>query len=314
MKTQHVISFGSLNMDLVARVPRLPGAGETLAGLSFVTVPGGKGANQAVAVARLGMPTVMVGRVGSDSFGQTLLQALQASGVQTGGVCVDEAHHTGVALITVSQAGENHIVIIPEANGQLDEDDVHRCCQYLVGASLLLLQLEIPLGVVQAVAVAARERGVPVILDPAPAQELPSELYACVSILTPNALEAGQLLGFPVTDIDAAAEAATILRQRGVDTVIITLGRQGVFCATATEAFHVPAYPVDVVDTVAAGDAFNGGLAAGLTEGLSLKQAVLWGTAASALSVMRPGAQSSLPNRPLLEQFLRESGDRPWTS
>jgi ribokinase len=305
-----IIVFGSINMDLVTRTPRLPVAGETIAGCEFFTAAGGKGANQAVAVARLGMPTQMVGRVGNDEFGCELLAGLQAAGVQTDGVLVDETTRSGVAVITVDDAGENNIIIIAGANGRLDETDVERLGSWLPGAAALLMQLEVPLSTVHLAAQAAHSLGVPVILDPAPARDIPLELYPLVDIITPNQWEASQLVGFPVTGEKSADRASAELRQRGVDTVIIKLGDRGVFCTTASETFFVPAFSVQAVDTVAAGDAFNGTLAVALAKGRPLREAVLWGAAAGAISATKAGAQPSLPHRETLEAFLEERGVR----
>lgn len=307
MNPAHVIVFGSMNMDLVARTPKLPVPGETLLGYSFATIPGGKGANQAVAVARLKVPTTMIGRVGSDEFGQTLLAKLQADDVNTADVLVDETISSGVAMIAVDDQSENHIIVIPGANGQVDESDVDRVTRHLPGAAALLLQFEIPLTAVLAAANTAHQAGVRVILDPAPARsDIPAELYASVNIITPNAVEATQLVGFPVHDPATAAQAATVLQQRGVESVVIKLGATGVFCATPEESFFVPAFAVKAVDTVAAGDAFNGGMAAALADGLSLRQSVTWGAATGALSATKAGAQSSLPDRATVEAFLKQ--------
>ncbi|HEY9874712.1 MAG TPA: ribokinase, partial [Candidatus Obscuribacterales bacterium] len=184
---RNVIVFGSINMDIVARSPRLPVKGETLLGHDFFTAPGGKGANQAVATARLGVPTHLVGRLGGDSFGRELLSSLQGSGVETNGVLVDEDAHSGVAVIAVADAGENHIIIVRGANGRVNQEDVDRLTYLLPGAAALLLQFEIPLPDVYSAAQAARRAGVPVILDPAPAQmDVPAELYPLVDIITPN--------------------------------------------------------------------------------------------------------------------------------
>ncbi|MBF2005385.1 MAG: ribokinase [Chlorogloeopsis fritschii C42_A2020_084] len=304
-----VIVFGSINIDLVATVSRLPLPGETLLGRDFFQAPGGKGANQAVALARLGIPTQMVGRIGADNFGAQLVKSLQASGVQTENVFVDETVSSGVAAIAVDDAGENQIIVIPGANGCVNQDDVERLSRLLPQASALLLQFEIPMSAVVAAARAATEVGVRVILDPAPAQSyVPDELYQLVDIITPNELEASQLVGFSVTGAESAKKAALQLRQRGVKNAIVKLGAQGVVCATSNETFFVPAYPVDAVDTVAAGDAFNGGLAAALSEGLSLHQAAIWGAAAGALAATKPGAQPSLPDRTTFDAFLKERG------
>lgn len=301
-----IIVFGSINMDLVARTPRLPIPGETLLGNDFFTAPGGKGANQAVAAAKLGIDTQLVGRLGGDSFGRELLSSLNLAGVETSGVLVDEAAHSGVAVIAVDDSGENHIIIVSGANGRMNQDDVERLRALLPDAAALLLQLEIPAAAVQAAARAAREAGVRVILDPAPASRgVPAELYPLIDIITPNEIEAGQLVGFPVDGEEAAARALSVLLQRGVGTAIAKLGDRGVLCATAEETFFVPAFLVQAVDTVAAGDAFNGGLAAALASGRSLHEAVIWGAAAGALSATKSGAQPSMPDRDTFDKFLQ---------
>ncbi|MBL1178585.1 ribokinase [Pantanalinema sp. GBBB05] len=300
-----VIVFGSINMDLVARTPRLPAPGETLIGHEFTTVPGGKGANQAVAAARLEIPTTMVGRVGSDTFGAALLQALSSSGVNCDRIAVETTTGSGVAIIAVDDASENTIVVIPGANGLVDQSDVERLQLALSPTSVLMLQLEIPLLAVVNAAKAAKQRGATVMLDPAPAQSgLPAELYTYIDIITPNQVEASQLVGFPVETLVQAEQAAQVLRQRGAATALIKLGKLGAICATADHTFHIPSFPVAAVDTVAAGDAFNGGLAAGLAEGLSLPQAMTQAAAVAALAVSKPGAQSSLPTRAELVAFL----------
>jgi len=273
--TNYAVVFGSINIDLVSKTPRLPLPGETLTGYNFVTAPGGKGANQAVAIARLGVTSYMVGRVGGDNFGRELLASLQAAGVQTEYVLVDESVSSGVAAIAVDDHGENQIIISPGANGRVDETDVKRLQGVLksllslpshggMGGSILLLQLEIPLNAAIAAAQVAKAAGVRVILDPAPAQNLPDELYPLVDIITPNETEAGQLVGFTVDGQAAATEAARILLQKGVGNAIVKLGAKGVICATQAETFFTPAFSVTAVDTVASGDAFNGGLAAAL--------------------------------------------------
>ena len=293
-----IIVFGSINLDLVTKTPRLPVAGETLRGYEFFTAAGGKGANQAVAAARLGIPTKLVGRLGNDNFGHQLRRSLQATGVDTEEILVDTETSSGIAVIIVDDAGENQIIFVAGANEHLGDAE----------ATLLLMQLEIPLSVVLSVALAAKQAGVPVILDPAPVQELPPELYQNVDILTPNQVEAAQLVGFPVDNQEAAAQAAKILRQRGVGTVIVKLGDQGAFYASESESFFVPAFPIQAVDSVAAGDAFNGALAAALTKGLPLRQAVVWGAAAGAIATTQAGAQTSLPTLETFNRFLEEHG------
>lgn len=247
----------------------------------------------------------MVGRVGGDSFGEELVSSLQESGVQTENIFVDETVSSGVAIIAVDIRGENQIIVIPGANGHVNEEDIKRLSHLLPEATALLLQFEIPIPTVVLAARAAQAAGVTVILDPAPAnKDVPKELYPFVDIITPNEVEAGQLVGFPVDGEDSARKAATVLRQWGVKNAIVKLGSKGVVCATAQTTFFVPAFPVRTVDTTAAGDAFNGGLAAALHQGLSLHQAVIWGAAAGAIAATKPGAQPSLPDKITFDTFL----------
>ncbi len=306
-----VVVFGSVNMDLVVRTPRLPAPGESLPGHEFFTAPGGKGANQAVAAARLNVPTRLVARVGGDSFGPQLRQNLSNAGVDISAVFTDAGTSSGVALIAVDDTAQNAIIFVHGANGRVDHSDVERLEPVLSGAKVLLLQLEVPLKASLAAARLARQQGLTVILDPAPARELPPEFYQIVDIITPNEVEAGQLVGFPVKTAQEANRAAHVLLERGVKTAVIKLGAQGVAYASQAEngqiieAF-VPAFKVAAVDTVAAGDAFNGGLAVALVEGKPLPQAIQWGAAAGALSATKPGAQPSMPGRAEFEAFLKE--------
>lgn len=302
-----VVVFGSINMDLVTRTPRLPQPSETIIGSEFFTTPGGKGANQAVAVARLGMLTQMVGRVGGDEFGHQLLASLQTAGVKIRGVHVDHSTHSGVAVITVADDGKNQIIGVPGANGELDGTDIERLLELLPRADALLLQLEVPLTVVRSAVQAARRVGIRVLLDPAPVPGAAiADLYPFVDILLPNEVEAGLLAGFPVNSPETAAKAASLLQQQGAQTVVIKLGAQGAFCATPDDTFFVPAFPVTAVDTVAAGDAFAGGLTVALVKGKPLRQAIVWGAAAGALAATKVGAQSAMADRATLEAFLQE--------
>jgi ribokinase len=298
--------FGSLNMDLVVQAPRLPKPGETLSGSKFETIPGGKGANQAVAAARLGSQTHLFGRVGGDGFGQQLLSSLQAQGVECEGVAIDDSTHTGIATITVASTGENQIILAAGANGQVGQTDIDRLKQKLPGMSALLLQLEIPIEMTIAAAKAAQEAGVLVILDPAPAPaQCLSEFFKLVDILTPNQTEAELLLGRSMRSIDDAIQAAQEFSQKGVQRVVLTLGEQGIVVADEQGITHWPAYLTTVVDTTAAGDAFNGAMAAALDQQQPWITALQWGLAAGALTVSRSGAQPSLPNQTELLQFLQ---------
>jgi ribokinase len=299
-----IVVFGSINMDLVARVPRLPSPGETLAGHSFSTVPGGKGANQAVACARLGAATRMIGRAGDDAFGGELRGSLRGYGVDITGVAVHPGVASGVAVITVDDAAENEIIVVPGANGGVGREDLIRLEAALDGARVLLLQLEVPPDAVVAAAEMGHRCGVTVILDPAPAQPLPRALYAAVDILTPNESEAAALVGFPLDDSDAIVRASQVLLSRGARSVIVKLGGKGVFWSNGLESAHFPVFPVAAVDSVGAGDAFNGGLAVGLCEGLGIAAAIRWGLAAGALSVTKSGAQPSMPDRAAVEILL----------
>ncbi|MEB3179487.1 MAG: ribokinase [Nostocaceae cyanobacterium] len=304
-----LIIFGSINMDLVAQVPHLPHKGETLQGTNFFTTPGGKGANQAVAAAKLGITTEFVGRVGGDKFGEELITSLQNYSVITNHLLIDKSTNSGIAIISVDNQGDNEIIVIPGANGIINETDVNRLTQILTDKTALLLQLEIPMSAVIAAAKAAKAAGVMVILDPAPVQaNIPEELYPLIDIITPNEVETGELVGFVIDSQEAAFLAGKNLCYRGVKNAIVKLGEKGVICVTAKESFFVPAFAVNTVDTVAAGDAFNGALAAALCEGLTLHQAVVWGAAAGALAATKPGAQASLCDRDELEKFLKERG------
>ena len=302
-----IVVFGSLNMDLTTYLPRLPRPGETLFGRSFQTVPGGKGANQAVAAARLGAPVRLIGRIGEDAFGRQHMAAMRQEGINIAGVLRDEALSTGLAVISVDDAGENCIIVISGANMAIVASDVDRCVMALDEARLLLLQLEIPIEADLTAARAAHERGVTVVLDPSPVRNLPEELLRVVDVITPNEVEAEALLGWPITSEADAGRALGQLRSKGVASVVLKMGGRGAFFETDAGKGYVPAFPVQAVDTVAAGDAFNGALAVALLEGRPLPDAVRWGAAAGALTVTRAGAMPSLPARAAVVRLLEES-------
>lgn len=297
--TPNVIVVGSLNMDLVVRTPRLPKTGETILGSDFRTFPGGKGANQAVAAARLGGQVAMIGRVGRDDFGEALLQSAARDGVDMTYVSKDPHAATGVALITVDEAGQNTIVVASGANHQVVAEDISAVEHLFRDSSVLVLQLELPIPAVERAAHLAHQRGMPVILNPAPAQTLSRELLSIVDYLVPNQSELALLTG--QEDIEAGAG---VLQDWGVRSVIITLGEAGVLVRSDGQEQLLAAHPVEAVDTVAAGDAFVGAFAVALTEGRSVLDAAAWANAAAALSVTRHGAQPSLPSRKELETFL----------
>lgn len=304
MKTSGIVVVGSLNMDFVVSVQRLPAPGETILGRNFQMIPGGKGANQACAAGRLagdGMRVRMIGRVGQDLFGDHLKASLSAAGVDVGAVHASRSLPTGVALIPVEASGQNSIIVASGANHDLAAVDVEAMRRVFRGAGVALFQLETPLDTVEAAMRLAREEGLVTILDPAPEQPLRNELMALVDILTPNEAEALGLLGQPVRRmaLDEAPGIAEQLRARGPRTVILKLGDQGCYADK-----HYPGFPVKAVDTTAAGDTFNAGLAVGLAEGWELPRAIRFANAAAAISVTRVGAQASAPSRSEVEAFL----------
>lgn len=294
----NVVVVGSLNMDLIVRAPRLPIGGETLAGHGFSTAAGGKGANQAVAAARLGARVAMVGCVGDDAYGSELRNGLLADGIDCSGVEVAVGVPTGIASILVDDAGQNAIVIVAGGNGEMSPERMERYEALLAKAEVVIAQLEVPAATVEATLARAHALGRTVILNPAPAHgPLPAHWYGLVDYLIPNESEAALLTGLPVDSPETALRAAQRLLEAGARRVLITLGRQGVLYADATCHLHMPVAPVVAVDTTAAGDTFVGGFAAGLAEGMSLEAAVALGQQAAALAVTRPGAQPSIPHR-----------------
>lgn len=299
--------IGSLNIDLVVQAPRMPAPGETVIGHGFHTIPGGKGANQAVAAAKLGAQVTMVGRVGDDSFGQMQRQGMEALGIRTDFLITDEEEPTGTALIVVDAQGQNSIVVVSGANGHLTPADVEAARPAIEVSDAVLLQLENPISTVQHAAGVARELGVPVVLNPAPApgQQLPAPLLRNVNYLIPNEIEAAALTGIQVTDHNNAKRAAARLRAQGVEAVILTLGAQGALAVSSQGTFYVPAFSVQAVDTTAAGDAFVAAFGVALCEGQPLPEALRFANAAGALTVTRLGAQPSLPSREEVEAFLR---------
>ena len=296
-KDKPVVVIGSLNMDLVMRTPRVPVGGETLHGHEFSTLPGGKGANQAVACARLGAKVAMIGQVGNDGFGTTLRDGLAADGIDTSGVLQTSAVGTGVAMILVEDIGQNRIVLAAGANGALTPADIDAHAARIGGAAMLVLQLEVPMPVVQRAIGIAHAAGVPVLLNPGPASPLPEAVWSQIDILVPNESEATLLSGVEVSDATSAYAAAKVFRQRGVKCVLITLGANGVAVVDDGGERHLPAHVVKAVDTTAAGDTFIGGISAGLVEGMPIDDAVALGQRASALCVTRHGAQPSIPYR-----------------
>jgi ribokinase len=306
-----IVVLGSLNMDIAALAPRLPQAGETLIGSHFHTAPGGKGANQAYAAAKLGRAgsTAMLGRVGDDDFGRQMIANLVATRCAVDGVRV-VAGPSGVALILIAESGQNCIVVVSGANDRFMPADVAADAQLLRGARFALLQLEVPMPTTIAGASAARAAGLEVILDPAPAPEhLPAELLKFVDILTPNETEASLLMGRKSHEVsvDEARTIAAELQSRGVRHVIIKLGAKGCLLLEAGTATHVPAPLVKAVDSTGAGDIFNAAFAVACAEGASRLDACQFAVHAAALSVTRMGCQASVPTRTELDAYLRQT-------
>lgn len=294
---EKIIVIGSCNTDMVIKSDRLPVPGETILGGTFFMNSGGKGANQAVAVARLGGRVSFVAKTGNDIFGKQSIELYQTEHINTDYVFSDAKEPSGVALITVDAHGENCIVVASGANAHLMPKDVEHARKEVESGDILLMQLEIPYETVEYSAQIANEKGMKIILNPAPAQSLPQSLLNKLFLITPNRNEAEILSGIKVTDIESAKKAAKAISEKGVENVVITLGVQGSLVKEKDNYYHVEACKVDTVDTTAAGDTFNGGLCVALSEGKSLKEAVEFAAKAAALTVTRMGAQSSIPYR-----------------
>jgi ribokinase len=302
-----VLVLGGINMGLITKTSRMPRPGETFRGERFYSSSGGKGATQAVAAARLGAEVKMVGRVGADLFGPALIEALQNDGIDVSDIAVDAEHASGVGVIVLDESGQNRVLATYGANLQCGDEQLAAVEQNLSSADMLVLQMEIPFALSIRAARAARARGVRVILDPAPAAEIPLDVYPDLDIIAPNQTEAEFHTGIAVNDVATAERAATALLARGVAVAIVKMGELGVYFSTAEESGFVPPFAVEVVDTTSAGDAFHGALAVALAEGKSLPEAVEFGAAAGALAVTRPGVQASMPGRAEVEA-LRAAG------
>ena len=302
---------GSLNADLVQQVERFPRPGETVVGGDLAIIPGGKGANQAFAAGLLGAGVKMVGQVGHDPFGPMLLKNLQKANVDIAGIEVSETA-SGTAAILVLSTGENIIIISPGANAKLTPEVVADRLRVIEPGSIVLVQLEIPLATTRLSLETARQRGAVTILDPAPAQDLPSDLLALVDFLTPNQTEAALLLqsNAEIASYEDAEQASRKLLERGPSTVVLKMGQQGVVIATSEGIERVEGFPVNAVDSTAAGDTFNGAFAVGLAEGKSYRDAARFANAAGAISVTRQGAQSSIPTRAEVDDLLAAHQDR----
>jgi ribokinase len=297
MKRPSIVVVGSSNTDMVVRSARLPAAGETILGGTFFLNAGGKGANQAVAAARLGGAVILIAKTGDDIFGKQAVDSFAKEGIDISCVLTDPAIPSGVALITVDDRAENCIVVAPGANATLSPEDLNKFKSVIQQASVLLVQMEIPIETVAAAIQIAAEKKVMVILNPAPACKIPDEILKLVNVITPNETEAAMLTGIAITDLPSAESAAKRLMEKGIGTVVITLGVQGALVVHGTESMLVPAPIVSPVDTTAAGDVFSGALAVALSEGKGIASAAKFACAAASLSVTKLGAQASAPFR-----------------
>jgi ribokinase len=292
-----IIVIGSSNTDMVIKTQKLPAPGETILGGTFLMNPGGKGANQAVAAARLGGKVTFITKRGNDLFGNQAVGLLMREGIDTQYIIKDPDLPSGVALITVDSSGENIIVVAPGSNGNLLQEDIPASVFGSGNFDILLLQLEIPISTVEYSAVTAMANNTKVILNPAPACQLPDDLLKNTWLITPNETEAEIISGVKISDISSAEKAADIIRKRGVKNVIITLGETGAYVKSDEFTGLIPGIKVTPVDTTAAGDVFNGAVAVAISEGLGLKEAVIFANKAAAISVTRMGAQASVPYR-----------------
>ncbi len=301
-----LVVFGSVNADHVLQVPTFPRPGETLHGANYQVIPGGKGANQAVAAARLNADIGFIACVGDDPFGINIRESFKVDGINIAGVKLQPNCPTGIAMIQVSETGENTICISAEANAKLTAEAIEPNLEQIREAQYLLMQLETPLdGIIKAAQI-AKSAETNVILNPAPARELPDELLNCVDIITPNETEAEVLTGITVTDDSSAQQAADALHAKGIETVMITLGAKGVWLSQQGNGTIVPGFRVKATDTTAAGDTFNGAFVTGLLEEMPLESAIRFAHAAAAISVTRFGAQTSIPQREEVDAFLAE--------
>jgi ribokinase len=301
----NILVVGSLNMDLIVTTPRVPVIGETILGSGFSTAPGGKGANQAVAAARLGGSVSMVGCVGNDIFGNNLLDNLEVNGVSTNGVKVIENCPTGVAVI-VLKGGDNFIIVDPGSNYKLTPEMIDGMEEKIKECSIMMIQLEIPIETVERAISIAKKHGVTVLLNPAPAVKLSDEFISKVDIFTPNESECELITGISVKSVDDAKLAIEYLKDKGVQKVIITMGSKGVVYNSGNEIVHKPAYNIEALDATAAGDSFSAAIAVAFTNGKNIDEAIDFANTVGALTVMKKGAQPSLPFLEEVERFRKE--------
>lgn len=301
--------IGSLNMDLVTKVENFPKPGETIVGESFKTFPGGKGANQAVALGRLGADVFMIGKVGEDIYGTEYLEVLKNNNVREDGVHIEKGISSGVAVIQVSNRGENNIIVISGANGQVDTKYIESKWDILEEADIFLFQLEIPIITVVDIMKKLKAKGKTIILDPAPATKLPEEIFKYIDYITPNETEIETLAEKNIDNEDDLKESAQILLDKGVKAVIAKLGSKGAAIIKKDEYISIPGFKVNPVDTTAAGDSFNAGFAFALAEEKELEECVRFGNAVGAISTTAFGAQEAMPSYEEVMRFIKNKNN-----
>ncbi|WP_019614594.1 ribokinase [Psychromonas ossibalaenae] len=306
-----LVVLGSVNADHVLQVPSFPRPGETLHGRGYSVIPGGKGANQAVAAARLGADVAFIACVGDDSFGINIRKAFSEDGINVDAVMIEKNKPTGIAMIQVAESGENSICISAEANACLTVSRLKPHHHLISSADMLLMQLETPVEAIICAAETAKQAGTKVVLNPAPVQPLPDDLLKLIDIITPNETEAEQLTGIKVSDMQSAQLAADVLHGKGIKLVMITLGSEGVWISENGQGQQIKGFRVKAVDTTAAGDTFNGALLTRLLEGADLADAVRFAHAAAAITVSGAGAQTSIPYRNTVDNFLINAHNAP---
>ena len=304
-----IIVIGSSNMDLTIKMNKLPKQGETVIGKDYVKSLGGKGANQAVAAARAGADVAFITKMGDDEFGHEALKVFTNEGIDTGNILIDDQSQSGLAMVWVDKAGENSIVVASGANANLNSEEIIEKKSVIMSADILIIQLEIPLETVKAAVKIAYENNVTVILNPAPAKELPDDLLNMVNIITPNIHELETLTKKNVKTCEDIKDAADYLHSKGIENVIVTHGDKGSYISNDEGFFHVPSFKVEAVDTTAAGDILNGAFAAALLENKLMKEALFFANAAAAISVTQMGAQLSAPTKRQINEFLKKSGE-----
>lgn len=290
-----ILVYGGINIDLVTRSENFPSPGQTILGEEFITYAGGKGANQAVALSKMGLEVCLLGAVGNDVFGPDLIQGLREKGVMVDEISVLPEHHSGVAVINIDKTAQNQIIQVHGANSYNNQKAIVGSIDSKKHLKFMLLQLETPIEISTALAAKAQEKGITVMLDPGPTRPIPEELLTYVGIITPNETEAEYLTGIAVTDVDSSIAAARILHKRGIPSVVVKMGAKGAVYLDACKEMYVPAIPVDAIDSVAAGDAFNGGLTYALYQNWDIETCMRWAVCSGGLATTKTGAQDSMP-------------------